>query len=187
MLTIALNNYVQNNKDPQVNFNLGWAYELAGQTGAAVGFYLRAADKTDNVTLRYESIVRSALCLEKQKERNDSESGLLRSAITIDPKRPEAYFLLSRLQEKIKMWPESYTTATVALSACDFNLPQLTTDVEYPGYYGLLFQKGVAAWWTGHCEESRKIMVDLQNNYPMNKIFATAVQKNLETIGYPTT
>jgi len=75
--------------------------------------------------------------------------------------------------------------AELGLQFADFDLPPLTTDVEYPGKYGLIFEKGVSAWWIAFCEESREIMVDLQANYEMNDMFARAVDRNLATIGYP--
>ena len=185
MLAESLHNYIFNVLDPKANFDLGWDYEQEGQTGAAVGFYLRAAEKTDNVELQYECLLRCALCLERQTIRDDSEKVLLQKAMNLMPRRPEAYFLISRLLEKLKTWQEGYTYAALGLDFCDFDLAPLSTDVEYPGRYGLIFEKGVCAWWIGYCSESQEIMNDLQANYEMNDVFANAVDKNLDTIGYP--
>ena len=65
------------------------------------------------------------------------------------------------------------------------NLSQFyIVDVEYPGHYALLFQKGVAAWWVGHTEECREIMEELQLNYVLNELFANTVQSNIDSLGH---
>jgi len=128
-----------------------------------------------------------ALCFERQKTRDDTEKVLLQKAISLLPKRPEAYFLLSRLHEVKKDWHDCYTVASIGLSSCEFDLPPLTTDVQYPGYYGLLFEKGVSAWWVGQCEQSREIMHDLKFNYMMSEMYANSVNRNLGSIGWPNT
>ena len=185
MLVDALNKYIHNYNDPEVNFELGLAYERIGQTGSAIGFYLRSAEKTDNTLHQYEILIRCAACLDAQKDRNDSVKVLLQKAIALVPTRPEAYFLVSKLCEETKSWQDSYTYATLGLNVADLDPPALRTDVKYPGHYGLIFERGVSAWWIGHCEESQEIMADLQANYAMNDAITLAVEKNLETIGHP--
>ena len=180
-----LHDYINNPNDSDANFNLAVEYERIGQTGAALAWYLRAAEKSQNDLQQYEAIIHCAMCLERQKTRDDSTKVLLLKAIALIPKRPEAYFLLARLHERGKIWQDSYTIAELGLQFCDFDLPPLTTDVEYPGRYGLIFEKGVSAWWIAFCEESREIMVDLQANYDMIPLFKNAVDRNLATIGYP--
>jgi hypothetical protein len=94
---------------------------------------------------------------------------------------------LSRLHEIKKDWHDSYTVASIGLSACDFDLAPLSTDVQYPGRYGLLFEKGVAAWWVGQTEQAREIMHDLKFSYQMNEMFSNSVNRNLGSIGWPNT
>lgn len=183
----TLHNYIENYGNPAANFALGREYELMGQTGAAISFYLRTAERARTDVEQYEALLRCALCFERQKTRDDTEKVLLQKAIGLLPTRPEAYFLLSRLYEITQQWQDSYTIATVALAVCEYNVIPLTTDVEYVGKYSLIFQKGVAAWWVGHCDESREIMADLKFNYDMNSMFATVVDRNLNSIGYPNT
>jgi tetratricopeptide (TPR) repeat protein len=173
VLERALADYIQNYNDSQVNFDLGWQYELAGQTGSAIGFYLRSAEKTDNILKQYEVLIRCAICLDKQKDRNDSVKVLLQKAICLIPTRPEAYFLVSRLCEQTKSWQDSYTYASLGLVFADFDVAPLSTNVDYPGKFGLIFEKGVSAWWIGHCEESQEIMADLQANYTLGHSYRT--------------
>jgi len=187
MLTQRLQEYIQNYNSAQANFNLGREYELLGQTGAAISFYLRTAERSQTDLEQYEALLRMALCFERQQTRDDTEKVILQKAISLMPKRPEAYFVLSRLHEVKKEWHDSYTIANIGLSNCDFDLAPLTTDVQYPGYYGLLFEKGVAAWWVGQTEQAREIMHDLKFSYRMNEMFTNSVNRNLGSIGWPNT
>ena len=178
-------NYIHNPEDAQANFDLGLEYDLMGQTGAAISFYLRTAERSRTDIQQYEALLRMALCFERQKTRDDSEKVLLQKAISLMVNRPEAYFLLSRLHEKKQEWHDSFTVADLGLKVCDFTLPPLSTDVQYPGIYGLLFEKGVSSWWVGLTEESREIMYDLKTNYDLDDQHLTAVNNNLKNCGYP--
>ena len=173
MLTQRLHEYIQDYNSAQANFDLGREYEIIGQTGAAISFYLRTAERSQTDLEQYEALLRMALCFERQKTRDDTEKVILQKAISLLTQRPEAYFLLSRLHEVKKEWHDAYTVAGIGLDACDFDLPPLSTDVQYPGYYGLLFEKGVAAWWVGQTEQAREIMHDLKFSYRMNDMFTT--------------
>ena len=181
----TLDLFIQNTEDADVNFTLGQEYEAIGQTGAAISFYLRTAERSTNDLQQYHALLRMALCFEKQKTRDDTESVILQKAICLLPRRPEAYFLLARLYEWRKMWHESYFVATMGLNTVDLSLPPLRTDVQYPGSYGILFQKAVAAWWVGNCEESREQFYHLKTNYKMSDMFSNAVNDNLNKLGYP--
>lgn len=182
-----LDKFIQNTEDPDINFALGREYEEMGQTGSAISFYLRTAERSTTDILQYEALLRMALCFEKQTTRDDTESVILQKAIGLMPNRPEAYFLLARLYEWRKMWHESYFVATVGASTADFNLPPLQTDVQYPGEYAVFFQKAVASWWVGNCNESREQFYHLKTTYKMNDMFTTAVDNNLNRLGYPHT
>jgi len=187
MFAQRLQQYINNHNDSMANFALAQEYEQMGQTGAAISFYLRAAERSTTDLEQYESLIRMALCFERQKTRDDTEKVILQKAITLMIDRPEAYFLLSRLHEFNREWHESYTMACVGLHAARFDLDPLKTDTQYPGQYGLIFQKGVASWWVGLCEESRQIMHDLKFGHRMNDLFRLAVDRNLGNIGWPNT
>lgn len=180
-----LHQYIQNTEDANTNFNLGQEYESIGQTGAAISFYLRTAERAKTDLQQYEALLRMALCFEKQQTRDDTEKVLLQKAINLLVDRPEAYFLLSRLHERKKEWHDSYTVACLGLKVANFDLVPLFTDVQYPGKYGLLFEKGVSSWWVGLTEESKEIMYDLKANYSMDTIHSDAVDRNLATCGWP--
>lgn len=180
-----LSYYIDNPEDSDANFNLALEYDSLGQTGAALSFYLRAAERATDDLKQYEALLKCARCFDRQGLRDMTEEAILQKAIVLIHNRPEAYFLLSRLYEKKKDWQNSYTFAVLGLTVCDFNLSPLQSDVLYPGWYGLYFQKGVSAWWVGKNEEAREIMADLKYNYKMSDQFTNIVDSNLNSIGYP--
>lgn len=182
-----LDRFVHNTEDPDANFALGQDYEAQGQTGAAISFYLRTAERSTNDLQQYHALIRMALCFERQQTRDDTESVILQKAIALLPQRPEAYFLLARLYEWQKKWHDSYFVASVGCNTADFDLVPLSTDCQYPGQYALLFQKAVALWWVGNCDDSRQLFYELKANYVMNAMFDTAVDNNLQNLGWPHT
>jgi tetratricopeptide (TPR) repeat protein len=66
--------YINNQEDPTANFALALEYENMGQTGAAISFYLRAAERSRNDLEQYEALLRMALCFAKQKTRDDNRN-----------------------------------------------------------------------------------------------------------------
>jgi len=180
-----LDTFIQNTENPDANFLLGQAYEAQGQTGSAISFYLRTAERSANDLQQYHALLRMALCFERQKTRDDTESVILQKAIALMPRRPEAYFLLARLYEWQKKWHESYFVASVGCNTADFMSEPLPSDLQYPGEYALMFQKAVALWWVGNCDESRELMYHLKVTYKMNEMFTIAVDNNLKNLGYP--
>lgn len=177
--------YINNPEESWANFNLGQEYEAMGQTGSAISFYLRTAERSKTDIEQYEALLRMALCFEKQRTRDDTEKVILQKAMNLLTDRPEAYFLLSRLHERQKEWHDGYTVSCLGMKFSNFDLPPLRTSVDYPGKYGLLFEKGVTAWWVGMTEESKEIMYDLKTNYKLDSVHTRAVDNNLKTCGYP--
>ena len=179
-----LKNYLDNTEDAGTNFALGVEYERQGQTGSAFSFYLRTAERAQDDLLQYEALLRCALCIGRQGLRDNAEKTLLQRAVVLLPSRPEAYFLLARVFERKKDWQDSYTYACLGINSMDTELPSLITNVEYPGEYALLFEKGVSGWWVGRQEEARAIMIYLQNNVSdIWPNFKSAVETNLANIG----
>lgn len=161
----ALYNYVMDTENPETNFALAMEYEKIGQTAAAISYFLRAADRTEDLNLAYECLLHMASCFNSQKNRDYTVRGLYQQAIATLPKRPEAYFLYARYLEWITQYAESYTICNIALSTADFDLPPLTTDIEYPGKYGIIFEKAVCSYWWGKGMESRRLFRQLADEY----------------------
>jgi len=180
-----MNAYVGNPSEQYNNYVLALWYDKNEQTASAISYYIRAAERSTELTHQYECLIRAALCFQRQGTRGLSVRGLLQRAISILPKRPEAYFLLARYHERestVESWVNCYTYASMGLEVCDFQTcPPLRTWVEYPGYYGMLFEKAVSSWWVGLCEDSKNMFVNLYKNYQwINDGYRNSVINNLK-------
>jgi len=182
-LNTALRNYISDPKHDLYNFNLGRVYELMGHTAAAASFYIRTSEFSFNKLLIYEALLRLGLCFQRQGSRVFTTKGIFLRAISLLPKRPEAYFLLSRIYEHNKDWQEAYTMAVIGESLIDEPMKPLITDVEYPGKYGFTFERAVTAWWIGLIDESLTLFRQLDKNYKMQDIYKTVTRNNLINLG----
>ena len=175
--------YIKNPEDAELNYSMGVFYEDNGHTASAVSYYLRTAERTNDTLLQYECLLRAAICFRKQGCRNYTVKGLMQHAVSLEPKRPEGYFLLSRHYESTKEWSESYMIASIGDKLAKFGQKPLRTWVEYPsGDYGILFQKAVSSWWCGLCDESRNIFMTLKDKYTMEEQYEKAVENNLKKL-----
>jgi len=184
-LSSAIKTYVQDTSNPKLAYDLAIIYEDIGQTASAITFYMRAAENTDDKELSYECLLRQGICYEKQGNRNHTASVLYRHAICLLPKRPEAYFLLSKLYTNTNQHVFGYTYAQIGLGVSFFNLLPLKTHTGYPGKYGLIFQKAVSAWHWGKNMESRKLFMELKNDYyrDLDQNYKQLIQTNLTSLG----
>src|SRR6056300_1310548 len=175
--------FIQDPYNPETNFRLGEQYYQEGRKAAALSYFLRTAEYGTDLDrdLIYESLVKVALCLKEVGGRPHSTRGAILNAIIHDPERPEAYFHLSYDHQVKEEWHECYLAAIQGLSRLN-NTRETLTDVDYPGEYGLIFQKGVAAWWVGHCNESRHTFQMLLRDYPMEQKFIDACYQNLSRL-----
>ncbi len=178
-----LSAYARDSENPSTNFAMGFWYEKYGHTAPALSYFLRAAERSSDDDFSYESLIHCHHCYDKQGTRDGTAISLLQQAICLLPKRPEAYFLLARFHERRHQWNDCYKYASLGLSICNFDLPPLKTYVEYPGYYGLLFEKAVSAWWWGKTEESKEVFLDLYDNYSLDTTYHAAVIDNLKLFG----
>lgn len=180
-----LNKFIQKPNNADINFKLGKAYEDIGHTAGAVSFYLRAAEKSTSNHLTYESLIRAGICFDKQGKRTFSSKGLYQHALSVLPKRPEAYYHLSRFYEienRSGHWQDCYMITSIALEFCSPYIQPLQTHVGYPGIYGLIFQKALSAWHCGLIDESKKIFKELSTNPNIDDIHRTAIINNLNYI-----
>jgi hypothetical protein len=177
--------YIQNVQDPQSNFNLALEYEALGQNSSAVSFYLRTANFTNDNTLAYTCLLKMAHCLDLLGNRAFSVETTLQQAVALLPKRPEAYFLLSRFQERRSKYLDCYQNCSVGLEVSDFGLPPLPTSIDYPGRWGLLFERAVSSWHCGKEDQAReifqKLIVDHWND--MDQSHRSCVEGNVLRLG----
>jgi len=177
-----LTKYSLDTENADHNFALGVWYENKGHTAPALSYYLRCAERAEDEDLAYEALIRGSYCYEKQGTRDGSSRSMLWQAQAFLPHRPEAYFLLSRFAEKRDWWQDCYMNADLALRYCRFDCKPLRTDVEYPGKYGLLYEKSVAAWWWGKGKETRQLLQEIKENYELSSEYYDIIGKKL--MGY---
>lgn len=169
--------------NPVLSLRIANEYHRMGQTASAVSFYLRTAEYGyyTHGEYVYASLLKAAQCFENQKGREHTVRNLIEKTIAYSPKRPEAWFLLSRFYERTQKWQESYTAAEVGIQ----NLPSiffpLPIDVEYAGDFVLPFQKGVAAWWIGRQDESEQIFRDLLKQH-LPDLYRNAITANMDRL-----
>lgn len=181
----AVYNYAMDTENPETNFALALEYKKIGHTASAITFFLRTADRTDDLNLAYECLLHVALCFHAQGNRDYTVQGLYQHAISVLPKRPEAYYLYSRYEEHKKQYATTYTLTNIALSTVDFDLPPLRTSVGYPGKYGIIFEKAVSSYWWGKGMECRGLFQQLVNEYwdVMDQAHKNSVEDNITRLG----
>lgn len=178
-----LTNYSLDPENADRNFELALWYESQGHTAPALSYFLRCAERAEDKNLAYEALIKGSYCYERQGTRDGSAKSMLEQALCVMPSRPEAYYLLARFAERRQWWQDCYIYADQGLMYSDFDSAPLRSDVEYPGKYGLLFEKALSGWWWGKANESKEIFIDLKNNYKMISSFENLVNNNLEKMG----
>lgn len=172
-----LKQYIQDPYNSLINYQIGEEYYEIGQTAAALSFFLRAAEYSNNKGMQYDALIMVGQCLTKQNRRYNSEMGVYLQAINVDHERPEAYYCLSLLYERKKEWLECYTNAKLSFKYAYNN----KLNNVYPRDYGSLFQMGISAWWIGQIDLSKSLFESLLNkDIPEN--YRECVNNNLNYI-----
>jgi len=176
--------YIQNTNDINA-FNLASWYENQNHLSPACSYYLQCAESTKNESLAYECLLRLYLCYKQLCNRDYTCENLLKSAINLCPKKPEAYFLLSQFYEYKNNWLDSYLYASLGLSLPNRDPSGLSKNYGYESEYMLIFQKAVSSWWYGRPKESRKLFRKLKNEYieTINSEYYKLIENNLMSLG----
>ena len=186
LLKQKLLDYVNDPHSDDANYQLALVYDHLGQSASAYIFYLRASERTDDMDLAYECLLKRYQCLNRQGNREISALALIHTAISLLPKRPEAYFLISRHYERQTVYHQAYMYARLGLEFADFDSKPLRGWVEYPGKYGLLYSQVVSAWPLGKYDEAREVIqysVD-KHRHEFNDEYRYFFQENLSSIGF---
>ena len=61
-----IHDYIFDPHNPKINFEVAYSYDVEGHIAAALSFYLRAAELSNNKDLIYESLIRAGLGFKKQ-------------------------------------------------------------------------------------------------------------------------
>lgn len=185
-----IDQYILSPRDENINFQLANEYFNIGQYAAAMSYYLRCAEISNNNDIIYESLLFSWVCMRNVKDRPIFERGQLMTIISQSPKRPEAYYFICNWLESYghkihnsneERFHQMYLYACIGISNIE-NQKDFIYFKEYPGYYGLMFYKAFAAWQIGKIKESEDIFIDLYNNHNLNEDFKKYVYNNLKNL-----
>lgn len=179
-----LSNYINDPENDLNNFYLGLLYEQQRHYSPASGYYLRCAEKTKNLDLRYESLLRMYYCFKLLGGRDHTCDSLLKQAISLCPQKPEAYFLLTQHYESKSDWLNVYTYSSIALDICK-DSSSFISDINYPGLHCLLFQKASASWWVGKPKQCRQLYQILLNEHidQLSDNYKNLLENNLSRLG----
>jgi len=95
----ALERYIQDQENPMTNYALAFEYDKLGQGAAAISFYLRCSERTEDSVLAYTCQIKIAQIFDSQGNRDRTVETTLKKAIAFRPDRPEAYYIYSRFLE----------------------------------------------------------------------------------------
>lgn len=183
MLTEKLNEYIQNPESAIQNYELALEYDKIGQLASAVSFYIRAAERSEEPDLIYDSLVLAASCFERQNRRKFTVEGLLQHAISVLPNRPEAYFHLCRLYETMKKWRELILFSSIGLTLGETEPNQ---SLKYTGFHSFLFYNAIGNYNIGLFQKAKQMFFELA--YMMknvNIVYKTLSRNNLLNLGFP--
>lgn len=183
MLEQRLYEYVHDTENPEKNYNLGLEYKKINQTASALSFFLRCAERTDDLNLAYECLIHIGNCFDAQGKRLEHAYNSYQHAISILPKRPEAYYHLCRLKNWNSSYNDGYTYSSLALDVCDFdNLEPLSSSISYGGKHYLLFEKALSSWYWGKVEDCKNMFLSLREEYwyEMNQYQQNIIQEYLK-------
>lgn len=180
----ALLKYIEDPSNDLSNFSLGMEYEKGQHYSPASAFYLRCSEKTKNIDLRYEALLRMYICYSNLGSRQHTCETLLKLAISLCPKKPEAYFLLTQFYENKSEWLNVYSYACIALENCS-DKSNFISQIDFPDMYALIFQKAAAAWWIGKPQEARDLFGILLDRYidVLSDKYKTLLENNLSSLG----
>lgn len=179
-----LYDYINDPNNDLNNFNLAFFYEEFGHYSPASSYYLRCAEKTDNLDLRYECLLRLYLCFKKLGGRDHTCDSLLKQAISICPSKPEAYYFLTQHYESKSDWLNVYIYSCIGIDLCK-NKSEFILNIDFPGAYGFLFQKAASSWWIGKPKQCRQIYQTILNEHidELSDSYKALLENNLSRLG----
>ena len=189
-----LDNYIMNPKNAVINFNLGLDYYNKNQFAAALSFFLRAAELSNDKKLIYEYLLLVAKCIQSIGRRENTLLELISNAVRFDPSRPEGYLMLSIYFERLRQYSTAQTWAKIGLSMSNLfkqSNNQIYGDhkniIDYDDAYKLDFQIALCNWSLGQSDLSRKQFKDLfHSDKNISEDYFNLIHKNITDLSpYP--
>lgn len=151
------------NQDP---FNVGVKYQKNDQIVPATLNFIKCVETSeDNFDLQYECLIHIGECLDKMGDKIDFVFDIYKYAISILPKRPEAYYLLANFQNWHKQYQNAYSSCHTALNICDFDSLDFKFKSRYPGKWGLLYELVISSLYCNEPMVTGKVLQDILNDH----------------------
>ena len=176
-----LDEFIYDPQNPNINFDLAYMYEKLGQTAAAISYYLRTTERTEDKNLQFESMLRVGMCFESQRNRNFTVAGTYNRAITINPHRMEGYYLIAKHYLQINDHQAAYLYSTLGLELADEE-NNLRTDIQYPGRYAMEYIQAKSGYFVGFYKQSKNKLLELQNNLSVDDEHKLQIEKDLKEV-----
>jgi len=185
-----LNHYIKHPEDQYNKFWLGQKYAEIGHWSSAMGYFLSAAEFTDDDDLAYECLIKKALGYSTLKHREAHYKNSCLLAIGLRPERPEGYFALcvyystsSSIRDEDR-WQQIYCWAQNGkILAKNYNGPELMTDIGYHKEFIFDYYIALSLWWTGQFEKSLQTFHELLDNPNLDEDYTFKCKKVLENFG----
>ena len=185
-----LNKFVSNPLDSKFNHDLGLIYFQEGHFASAMSFFLRSAELDEvsdfhDKNLVYASLIYVAECLSKMGRRITSFKTALLNAISYDPNRCEAYYMLSQLGETTSDYHTCLAMANLSLQMHVIQKQNGIEELLNIKDYKIKYQIAFSLWWVGRFNESRNAFFALSNDYgtTMEDGYIEMVQGNITRLG----
>lgn len=133
--------YALNPEDPEINFSIALLYDNINQIASAITHYIRCAERTEDILLQYECMIRGGLAIKRQGSRLHTEKSFFHNAICALPQRPEAYMFMADTVFKMQSQHQAYMFACIAESLENNNSVPLRTKIPYNGMFEIKIKK----------------------------------------------
>lgn len=183
MIQQLLNEHALDPKNPYKIFDLAKEYDRLEQGAMAISLYLKAADLCQDKLLQYKSILGIALCYDRQGNRRHTVEGTFLDAAALLPKRPEAYYFLSKFYAEGQAWKHSYYFASMGMDLDDLD----DIDVGYPGKKSMAVRQATSKWYVTGQQDAKHMLFDLKFRTILEDKDAKHIDYVLSNIGYPDT
>lgn len=189
MINELLNDVILDNRNPHKLYALAREYDKLEQGAAAFTFYMRAAEFNEGETfedkwIQYKSLIFMALIHNRERNRDVSVDSLLKSAMTVLPDRPEAYYVIARLCTEHDNWHDGHLYSRIGLSHAD-NYEHVDDDLDYPGAYGLKYLYAISYWKDTGTDAAKNILFDFKYRTKHDNDHAVKIDEWINQSGYP--
>jgi len=161
--------FIMNPKDPQICFDIAENYFADGHYASSMGFYLRAADYSDDIDFRYNARYMVTKSLSVVGHRDVFEEGMWWKVIDSDPKRPEGYVALARYYQYRGNTRLTYQVAKLGLERSTKLNKRITSNSDYSHWAELEVMKMKWGSQLGYHKEKKDILLKAMkriNTYP---------------------